>query len=110
MDSSMDIFIDDIITLTIYDSTWMEQDKNMALMVIHNIFCTLKTSKQLTWYNPLSLHRLTPISTEIIVHDHPTPGFETTDGPTDTCRITLTVTVNTLNKIMTKEQQRRTQK
>ena len=44
------------------------------------------------------------------VHNYPTPKLDTTAGPTDTCRTTLAVTVNTLKKFMAKEQQRLTPK
>ena len=47
---------------------------------------------------------------QITVPDHPAPVFDTTAGPTDTCGTTLAATVSTLNKFMTKDKQRRTQK
>ena len=54
----MDIFINDIITLIIDDSTWVEQAKTVALLLIHTIFRTLQTLEPLTWDEPLSLHKL----------------------------------------------------
>ena len=36
----MNGYIDDIITITIYEPNWMERSKNAALLVIHTIFRT----------------------------------------------------------------------
>ena len=55
---SMDRFINNIITLTIDDSTWAEIAKKLALLVIHTIFRPLQTSEPLNKDNPLSLQKL----------------------------------------------------
>ena len=54
----MDELINNIITLTIYGSTWLEQSKNGELLVIHTIFWPLHTSEMLTRDEPISLHKI----------------------------------------------------
>ena len=54
----MDWFINDIVALTIDESTWVERAKNAALEVIHTILRPLQNSEPLNWYEPLSLHKL----------------------------------------------------
>ena len=57
-EASMDGFIDEIITITIYDPSWTEHAKNTALLVIHTIFRTIQTSEPLKRDGPLSIHKL----------------------------------------------------
>ena len=51
-------FINDIITITIDDSCWVEHFKNAALLVIHTIFRPLHPYEPLKWDQPLSLRKL----------------------------------------------------
>ena len=43
--TSMDVLIDDIVTITIDDPNWVECAKNVALWVIHTIFRLLQSSE-----------------------------------------------------------------
>ena len=54
----MDVFINVIITITIYDPCWVERAKNTALLVIHTIFRLLQPYKPLKQDDPLSLRKI----------------------------------------------------
>ena len=54
----MDGFIDEIITTTIYDPSWVDRIKNPALLVIHTIFRTLQPLETLKRDEPLSLRKI----------------------------------------------------
>ena len=45
----MDGFINDIVTLAINGTTWVERSKNAVLLVIHTIFRILQPTEQIDW-------------------------------------------------------------
>ena len=51
-------FIDDIITITIDNTYWVERAKNSALLVIYTIFRPLHSNKPLKRNDPFSLRKL----------------------------------------------------
>ena len=51
-------FIDDIITLTVDDPTWVGRSKNTAFLVIHIILWPLQVPEPLNRDYPLSLQKL----------------------------------------------------
>ena len=53
----MDVFINDIITITNYDPTWVERAKIASIMVIHTIFRPLQSSELMKWGEPISIHK-----------------------------------------------------
>ena len=53
-EASMYGFIDDIITITVYDDHWIDRAKSAALLVIHTLFQPLQSSEPLKQDNPLS--------------------------------------------------------
>ena len=57
-DASMYGFIDDIITITIDNTYWVERAKNSALLVIYTIFRPLHSNKPLKRNDPFSLRKL----------------------------------------------------
>ena len=56
--TSMDGFIDDIITITVYDKYWIIHSKRAALLVIHALFQPLQPSEPLKRDDPLSIRKL----------------------------------------------------
>ena len=54
----MDGLINDIITITIDDPSWLNHVKNLALLVNHTIFRPLQSSEPLNRDEPLSLYKL----------------------------------------------------
>ena len=56
--ASIDIFIDDIITITIDNPFWIECAKNSALLFIRTIFIPLHYDEPLKRDDPLSLYKL----------------------------------------------------
>ena len=57
-EASMDVFIHDIIAITIDDPSWVESSKSSELLVIHTVFRPLHSSKILKQDYPLSLCKL----------------------------------------------------
>ena len=56
--SSVDMFIDNIITITADNKHWIECAKNTAILVIHSLFRPLQTYEQLKRDDPLSPRKL----------------------------------------------------
>ena len=54
----MDVFINDIITITVDDKHWIDCAKSAALLVIHTLFRPLHPSEPLKRDDPLSLRKL----------------------------------------------------
>ena len=52
-EASMDILIDDIITITIDNPCWVDRAKNSALLIIHTIFRPRKYDKPMKQDDPL---------------------------------------------------------
>ena len=57
-EASMDIFVNYIVKMTIYDTQWMEQSKNISLMVIHTILHKIQTLDTIARDKTLSLKKL----------------------------------------------------
>ena len=53
-ESSMDGFIDNIITRTVDDKHWTERAQSAALLVIHTLFRPLQPSEPLKLDDPIS--------------------------------------------------------
>ena len=57
----MGVFIDEMFTLAVDESIWVELAQNLTLMVIHTVFRPLQTSSMLTLDDPLSLRKLAAV-------------------------------------------------
>ena len=57
-ETSMDGFIDDIITIMVDEEHWIDRAKSAALLVVHTLFGPLQPSEPLKRDNPLSLRKL----------------------------------------------------
>ena len=68
-DSSIDGFIDDILTITIDDQWCVERAKNAALLIIHTIFRPRQSDETLKRDDPLSLRKL---AVEVQIDKHKT--------------------------------------
>ena len=55
----MDVFIEDIITITVDDKHWIDCAKSAALLEIHTLFQPLQPLEPLKLDNPLSVRKLT---------------------------------------------------
>ena len=54
----MDLFVDDIITITIDNACWVERAKNAAFFIIHTIFRPQPSDEPLKQDDPLSIRKL----------------------------------------------------
>ena len=54
----MDVFIDDIITITVDEQHWIDCAKSVAILVIHALFQPLQPSEPLKQDAPLSFRKL----------------------------------------------------
>ena len=57
-EASMDVFINDIITITVDDEHWVDRAKSAALLVINTLFQPLQPLEPLKRDDPLSLIKL----------------------------------------------------
>ena len=57
-EASMDVFIDDIITITVDEYHWIDRAKSASLLVIHTLFRPIQPSEPLKQDDPISLRKM----------------------------------------------------